>query len=223
MTLKPKESDLCLKAHRHLLVKAKALGQTLPRGQSLHVVIKQEGALALPKRGARGSLVNVLARAIVGQQVAAKVAKTFWLRILDKAQDKQLHVIDFLAHPFEADLRSCGLSQNKTRFLIGLGEAHRRGHLSARKIMKMPHEERIDYLTQFHGIGVWTADMVGIFYCADSDIWPQGDLAVRRSFARLLQIDESATADTASVFAPFRSHLALHMWRAKDNILVQNP
>ncbi len=198
------------KAHRHLLKNARKID-----GQ-LHQVLKLAGAAAMPTRR-RGSLIQVLARAIVGQQVAAKVASTFWQRLQDQASEKNLPLVEFLCSDNQKKIRQCGLSNNKVRFLIGLGDAHRSGVLSARRVIALDHPARMDYLTQLDGIGPWTCDMIGIFYCRDPDIWPQGDLAVRRTFARLTRSDEKAADKNTEMFAPWRSHLAIHMWREKNN------
>jgi len=199
------------KAHRHLLKKAK------PFNDTLYSLIKQAGQADMPKRW-RGSLVQALARSIVGQQVAAKVAATFWQRLEQAAADQPL--AEFLAPANQRKIRACGLSNLKVRFLIHLGEAQRSGFLSARRVRAMDHDSRKDYLTQLDGIGVWTCDVIGIFYCGDQDVWPQGDLAVRRTFARLIGIDEKDAAEHVEIFAPFRSYVALHMWREKNNPLI---
>lgn len=205
-------SILNAKAHRHLLRHAKNF-----KGQ-LYPILRAAGAVEMPNKK-RGSLIFTLARAIVGQQVAAKVAAVFWQRIINAA-NKQ-NIADFLTPKNKTEIRACGVSNNKVRFLLGLGEAHRNGLLSARRVMALEHKERIEYLTKLDGVGVWTADIVGIFYCRDADIWPQGDLAVRRTFANLIGVSEDETLKKAEPFAPFRTFLALHMWNEKNNPMVR--
>lgn len=202
------------KAHRLLLKQSKA------HHEDLYILLKAAGAVAMPSKP-KGSLVFTLARAMVGQQVAAKVAAVFWKRVLAAAggsSDKAL--LALFTPKNEAKIRACGLSGMKVRFLVGLGEAHRSKFLSARKVLGLAHAERITYLTQLDGIGVWTADMVGIFYCRDGDIWPQGDLAVRKTFAKLVRVEERATSEVAEKFAPYRSFLARHMWNEKNNPML---
>ena len=214
--MSPKQNDENIKnrkAHAHLLKIARKTSPTL------HQLLKQAGAAPMPPRRT-GGLVSVLARAIVGQQVAAKVAATFWLRLQDQAKKSGLPLTAFLCPANQKKIRQCGVSNNKVRFLIGLGEAHQNGFLSARRVTAMDHNARLDYLTQLDGIGPWTCDMIGIFYCRDPDIWPQGDLAVRNTFARITGTDENKARENTETFAPWRSHLALHMWREKNNPMV---
>ena len=67
------------------------------------------------------------------------------------------------------------------------------------------------------GIGPWTADMISLFYFREPDIWPLGDLAVRKTFERF--VAEQSRFDltgAAELFAPHRSLLALYLWRITD-------
>lgn len=75
--------------------------------------------------------------------------------------------------------------------------------------------ERSEHLQSIWGIGPWTADMASIFYYQDPDVWPEGDMAVQKAFARFT--DGVFTAiDVANLFSPHRSYLALYMWRIVD-------
>ncbi len=181
----------------------------------LRDVLKADPLLAMPARP-RDRLLLVLARAIVGQQLSTKVARVFWTRLEDGAAALDLPMEGLFHEAHEERLRGIGLSRSKVSFLFSLHEAHKDGQLKPAKIKRAPHEERIKILTQIHGIGRWTADMIGIFYCLDPDIWPDGDLAVRQTFAQLTGKAEKQTEALAAEFSPYRSYLALHMWRARN-------
>jgi DNA-3-methyladenine glycosylase II len=58
---------------------------------------------------------------------------------------------------------------------------------------------------------------MAIFYYHDTDIWPEGDLAVMRGFKSY--IGRKKPAKAAQLFAPNRSLLALYMWRLKGGAL----
>jgi DNA-3-methyladenine glycosylase II len=53
--------------------------------------------------------------------------------------------------------------------------------------------------------------MLAIFYCRELDIWPEGDLAVVRGLKRFARRRQPNRI--AALFAPYRSLLALYMWR----------
>jgi DNA-3-methyladenine glycosylase II len=65
------------------------------------------------------------------------------------------------------------------------------------------------------GVGQWTADMLGIFYFGERDIWPDTDLAVWKTLQRLTSRRRKTTL-TAAKFSPQRSLLAKYMWRIAD-------
>ena len=66
-------------------------------------------------------------------------------------------------------------------------------------------------MSQLWGIGQWTCDIASLFYCREPDMWPEGDVAVQRMFRALIGRRKPDRA--AARFAPYRSYLALAMWR----------
>ena len=131
----------------------------------------------------------------------------------------QRPLVPFLAKVTDADLRGCGLSFAKIRSIRAIGHAAEHGQLEPGRVMRMDHVDRTACLTKIPGIGPWTADMIGIFYCGDPDIWPDGDLVARRTL-QLLVGKRSSTVRVALTFSPWRSRLAMAMWRAVDQGLL---
>jgi DNA-3-methyladenine glycosylase II len=169
------------------------------------------GPLWFPDREDRG-LAMQLARAIVGQQLSAKAARSIWARIEAAAADT--HLVGFLRVENAAALRTCGVSGNKVKALLSVGSAAAEGRLDAAAVRAMDHATRSTHLREIWGIGQWTCDMVSIFYCRDEDVWPAGDSSVQRMFAKFTGGRKPAAA--ATLFVPYRSILALHMWHLMD-------
>lgn len=160
-----------------------------------------------PEREDKGVAV-FLARAIVGQQLSAKAARSIWGRVEIAGGDA---LADFFCGANEPVLKQCGLSRNKIKAFCHLGAAHAAGMLDSPEIRTLDHAMRSERLTQIWGIGQWTCDMLAIFYYRELDVWPESDLAVTRGlrrFARRRKPDR-----VAALFAPYRSLLALYMWR----------
>ena len=124
-------------------------------------------------------LPESLCRAVAGQQLSVAAADTIWSRF--EAFRGRRDLVPFLARVTDLDLRGCGLSFAKIRSIRAIGEAAERGQLESGRLMRMGHGERTACLTEIPGVGPWTADMIGIFYCGDTDIWPDGDLVARRT------------------------------------------
>lgn len=167
------------------------------------------GPVEFPDRRSLG-LCKFLARAVVGQQISTKAAASIWGRFEDLLASEKAVPERFLTTCRTEDLRSCGLSGNKTKTLIAIGEALSDG-LDDQTLDALTTEERDQKLLAIWGVGQWTCDMASIFYFGDLDIWPDGDIAVMKTFKRYLGRKKPNTQ--ARRFSPERSVLALYMWQ----------
>ena len=194
------------KAHRFLL-------ETAARWPKLHRVLSAVGPI---RRQARRSLPlpEKLCQAVAGQQLSVSAAHTIWTRFEGLRDGRPL--VTFLSRVDDQELRGCGLSFAKVRSIRAIGEAAKSGQLEADRVMRLDHVERTACLTKIRGVGPWTADMIGIFYCGDPDIWPDGDLVAQRTLQQLVG-RRSTTIRVAASFSPWRSRLAMALWRAVDS------
>ncbi|WP_111413270.1 DNA-3-methyladenine glycosylase family protein [Billgrantia lactosivorans] len=174
--------------------------------------IERGGPVALTADDSR-PLAERLCRSIAGQQLSVKAARSIWARVVDAAGDAPL--MAFLSEPNQDMLRGCGLSGAKARALCLIAEEARAGRLEAEELRRLDHAERSRRLTALWGVGQWTADMISIFYFGEPDVWPEGDVAARKTLERLTS-PRRKTLRTAARFAPYRSHLALYLWRHVD-------
>ena len=188
----------------------------IARGLSdaLAAAIAHAGPITLAPRR-EGVFAARLARAVAGQQLSVKAAGTIWSRV---EADAEAAGADLLGH-FRSEnierLRECGLSGAKARTVCAIAEAARSGALDPDALEAMDAEARAAALTGVWGVGRWTADMMSIFWFGDDDVWPDGDVAARKTLTRLTS-PRRKTARTAGRFAPHRSYLALYMWRHVD-------
>ena len=159
-----------------------------------------------------------LCRAVAGQQLSVKAARTIWSRVLENKPDNQ-SLMAYFAEASPDSLRGCGLSSAKAKTVGAIAQAALSGQLDAAELSLMSPPERTDRLTALWGVGPWTADMMNIFYFGELDIWPDGDLAARKTLEKLTS-KRRKTVRTAARFAPYRSYLALYMWRYLDAIPV---
>ena len=156
---------------------------------------------------------HFLSRAIVGQQLSAKAARSIWARVAAAAGEANVGVTEF-AEEFASDLRACGLSASKVKSLQSIREAEREGLLHGDRLQRMTPDAIVQRLVTIRGVGPWTCDMALIFYFRLPDIWPDGDVAVQRTFASL--VGRRSPHKAAAKFSPYRSYLALSMWRVAD-------
>ncbi len=171
------------------------------------------GPVLLPDRRRKG-LVSFLARAIVGQQLSTRAARSIWSRIEDAVREDGGRIPGYFCERNVPRLTACGVSGNKIKALCSISAAHAEGSLSPDRLKKMNPEQRSAHLQTIWGIGPWTADMALMFYFREPDIWPAGDITVRKTFSRFVSdAGDTPVSEAAALFAPHRSLLALYMWR----------
>lgn len=191
--------------HRWFIDKAASLSPAFARD------LATTGPIWFPEREDHGTAA-FLARAIVGQQISSAAAAGIWSRIEGRAAAAGVLLREFLAAADDEVLRACGLSGNKVKAVLRIHAAEKVGELGAKEVLRsIDHTGRSERLLRIWGIGQWTCDMLAIFYCRDLDVWPEGDLAVQKVFRRY--IGRRKPTKAAAVFAPYRSLLAIYMWR----------
>jgi DNA-3-methyladenine glycosylase II len=175
----------------------------------------------LERRGRRpGDAYGALLRAIVGQQLSTKAARTIYGRLTDIFGGDAPSPAELLAADPEA-LRGAGLSRPKVAYLRDLAEHVEDGALELGRLPELPDEEVSEQLTAVKGLGQWTADMFLIFHLGRPDVLPVGDLGIRRAAElayglRKLPSPERLTR-LARPWRPYRSLACLYLWRSLDN------
>jgi len=130
--------------------------------------------------GSRGDAFSTLARAIVGQQISVKAAQSVWDRlVVEITAMTPVH----LGAADPARLRTCGLSAQKSAYLLDLAQRFSSGVLDPERWAALDDEALIAELTQVKGIGRWTAEMFLIFYMARPDVLPLDDIGLQRAMS----------------------------------------
>jgi DNA-3-methyladenine glycosylase II len=178
-------------------------------------------ATAGPMRLARpvGTHFAALVRSIIYQQLAGRAAAAIHGRLI-AALDGNVDPGALLALP-DATMRAAGLSGNKTASLRDLAAKvlDSTVMLEPRQLARESDEEVIARLSTVRGIGEWTAQMFLLFQLRRMDIWPTGDLGVRRGYGLAWGVPMPAPRELAGLgehLRPYRSVAAWYCWRACD-------
>lgn len=156
--------------------------------------------------------------AVIAQQLSTKAADTITARLLDLVGRPLMpnKVLKFS----DDQLRSVGLSAAKARTIREFSQAVKSGELDLADLENHPDDFVLAELTKLWGIGRWTAEMAMIFRLGRLDVWPVGDLAVRKGFARIFSLEavptEKEIEQLADHLRPYRSVVAWYCWRATD-------
>src|ERR1700742_3859595 len=100
---------------------------------------------------------GALLRAIVGQQLSTKAARTIYLRVLDLF-DGTTPSPEQLLEASEADLRGAGLSGRKVEYVRDLAQHVLDGELELDRLEDLNDEEAIEEIVAVRGLGRWTAE-----------------------------------------------------------------
>lgn len=160
-----------------------------------------------------------LVKSVLAQQLSTRVADTLSAR-LHEATSGDITPTRILALDV-AELRALGLSQAKVRTLHGLAGALHTGDLDLDAAVASGDDTRLmTELTSLWGIGRWTVEMLLMFTLHRLDVWPVGDLAMRRGWVELHgqtgDIDQREMDRLGEPLRPYRSVAAWYCWRIVD-------
>ena len=160
-----------------------------------------------------------LVRAVVYQQLAGAAAAAIHGRLI-AALGGEVTPERLLSLP-SATLRSVGLSGAKTASLQDLATKVLDGTvvLDPKGLRAQSDAEVVARLSTVRGIGKWTSEMFLMFQLRRLDVWPTGDLGVRRGFGLAWGIPTPTAKELEPLgdpYRPYRSVVAWYCWRAAE-------
>ena len=160
-----------------------------------------------------------LVRAITFQQLAGPAARAIHGRLIT-ALDGDVTPERLAALP-DAALRGAGLSANKAASLRDLSAKVLDGTvvLEPRRLARISDADVAARLSSVRGIGRWTAEMFLIFQLRRMDIWPTGDLGIRRGFGLAWNVPMPTAKELDALgepYRPYRTIVAWYCWQAVD-------
>ncbi|KAL0037518.1 hypothetical protein WJX77_000813 [Trebouxia sp. C0004] len=187
------------------------------RDAALAPIIEQHG---VPDRLlAKGftNMFNSLARSILSQQLAVKAASVIQGRFMALCQCEESATPEAVLALDKEQLRGVGLSYAKAGYVLDLAKHFHSGQLSDEKIITMDDDTLIAELTKVKGIGRWTVDMFAMFHLGRPDVFPLGDLAVRKGLQELYKLKAKPSVAEydaiGDIWRPHRSLGSYYMWR----------
>lgn len=161
---------------------------------------------------------GTLVRAIIGQQISTKAARSIDQRLRDLAGDP--HDPESILKVGFDGLRSVGLSGVKARYILNLCEAVLSGQVPLHEFHDWEDEAIVASLTSIKGVGPWTAEMFLVFCLGRLDIISPGDLGIRVGLKRHHDLEEMPTPkqcrELAEPLRPYRSIAMWYLWREID-------
>jgi DNA-3-methyladenine glycosylase II len=164
---------------------------------------------------------GALVRAIVGQQLSTKAARSIYLRLTERFDGSTPTPEQVLADEPEELRAAAGLSRAKVGYLRSLAEHVLSGELELERLDDLDDDTVIAELVAVKGLGMWTAHMFLMFHLQRPDVLPVGDLGIRRAIERAYGLDAlPEAAEMERIAEPWRPHRTLacrYLWRSLDN------
>jgi DNA-3-methyladenine glycosylase II len=159
-----------------------------------------------------------IAEAIVYQQLNGRAALTIFKRFAALAGEPITP--EGILKLSDEQLRSVGLSKQKSSYLKDLAAKAAAGLLDFSRLPDLSDEEVITHLTQVKGIGVWTAHMFLIFSLRRPNVLPTGDygvqMAIKKHYRKRKLPRPKDMEKIARAWEPYRSVACWYMWRSLD-------
>jgi DNA-3-methyladenine glycosylase II len=158
---------------------------------------------------------SALASQVIGQEISLAAAGAIRAR-LEALHDGRLPTpAEMLG--MEADtLLGIGLSHAKVVYLHDVAERLVDGRIDLERLRELDDDGARRELTQAKGVGRFTADGVLLLALRRPDVWPAGDLSLRRAVERIWELDAPMTVREADAFGerfrPWRALAAVYLF-----------
>ncbi len=167
---------------------------------------------------------GALLRAIVGQQLSTKAARTIYGRVLDLFAGSTPSP-ELLLEASEEELRACGLSGRKVEYVRDLAAHVLSGELELGRLGELADEEAIAEIVAVRGLGQWTAEMFLIFHLERPDVLSGGDLGIRKAVQVEYGLAEmpapQRVIEIGEPWRPHRSLASLYLWESLASVPVE--
>jgi AraC family transcriptional regulator of adaptative response / DNA-3-methyladenine glycosylase II len=180
------------------------------------------GALVRKRPGLRSpghpDGVELLSRAVLGQQVSVKGARTLAARLVAAVGEPLAAPVDGITHAFPSAeaIASCAPSDFAMPAARGRALIHACEQMAAGHIVIDAGSDRDELSRQLEslpGIGTWTASYVALRALGDPDVFLPTDIGVRNALRALgVESTPKAAARLAESWRPWRSYALHHLW-----------
>ncbi len=175
----------------------------------------------LPDFWCRKPGIDSLVLIILEQQISIVAARSIHRRLkieLGSLSARRIHAAG-------ADkLRTLGLTRQKSRYCYELARAVVERRLSLARLTSMSDQEAMAALIALPGIGPWSAAIYVMSALGRINVWPQGDLALRRGVADILPgIETEALAESGDRWQPRRAVAARLVWHHYRSVRTKQP
>ena len=157
-----------------------------------------------------GTLIHI----ILEQQVSLASAQSAFDKLNNAAED-DLTPEQFLSFS-DIDLKEFGFSRQKTKYGRELSKSLVDADLLLDTLHQLEDDDARNRLMSIKGIGPWTANIYLLMALKRPDVWPSGDLAVKKAIQDIKNLTETPSTEEADEMAqqwkPWRAVATRILW-----------
>ena len=197
--------DFWEKAKEHLCKKDKKLNNIITSAGNVYLETSKDPFVTL-------------FNSILGQQISVAAAESIKKRIISKYK---ITPKSFFKATID-DLRDCGLSRMKIKYLKDLSSKVLNQEILFDEIKLQDDNEVIKSLTKVNGIGNWTAEMFMIFYLGRPNILPINDIGIINSLVKIYGEDKKNInfEKYFLLWSPWNTVASWYLWRNIDQKII---
>ncbi|MEJ2360427.1 MAG: DNA-3-methyladenine glycosylase 2 family protein [Gammaproteobacteria bacterium] len=192
----------------------------LKQDRSLRPLLTQ---LPFPVARRNRDVYATLLRSIISQQLSVKAANTIHARVL--ALFPEAYPTPALMRKIPiARLRTAGMSRQKAQYLRSVACFAMEQGMEYDTLSAFTDAEIIEHLTQIHGVGRWTVEMLLIFSFQRRDVFAVDDVGIQNAMQTLYRLENRSKALKPTMLAiaekwrPYRAIVCKYLWRWKDQL-----
>ena len=197
--------DFWEKAKEHLCKKDKKLNNIITSAGNVYLETSKDPFVTL-------------FNSILGQQISVAAAESIKKRIISKYK---ITPKSFFKATID-DLRNCGLSRMKIKYLKDLSSKVLNQEILFDEIKLQDDNEVIKSLTKVNGIGNWTAEMFMIFHLGRPNILPINDIGIINSLVKIYGEDKKNInfEKYFLLWSPWNTVASWYLWRNIDQKII---
>lgn len=148
------------------------------------------------------------------QQLSSAAAATIRDRLFDRFDVTP----EGLLAADEVALCDVGLSEQQVGYVRNAAEAAHEGRLDRERFADLDDAAVVTELTEIRGVGEWTGKNFAMFVLGREDVFPVGDLGIRRAMESLFgDLSHAEMVERAEPWRPYRSYAALYLWHHHED------
>ena len=161
---------------------------------------------------------SFLSKTIISQQISFAIAEKIWSKIQNRFDDFYTQGISNKNKEIIKLIRELRISNSKKDTILRVHNSIFQKELNHDNFYSLSDNILRKKLIKIKGVGLWTADMMLIFYFKRLNVFPENDLIINKVKAKLECI-ENCKINFYDLYKPFLSILSIHFWKLSKRIL----